>query len=56
VRGGWRKLPNEKLHKLFPSSNVINKIKSRKIRWTGQVARMGKKKNAYRILVGEPEG
>jgi hypothetical protein len=30
-------------------------IKSMK-RWAGHVARMGEKKNAYRILVGKPEG
>jgi hypothetical protein len=27
-----------------------------KMRWTGHVARMGKKRNAYRILVGKPQG
>jgi hypothetical protein len=31
-------------------------IKSRKMRWAGHVARMGEKRNAYRILVGKPEG
>jgi hypothetical protein len=31
-------------------------IKSRRTRWTGHVARIGKKSNAYRILVGMPEG
>jgi hypothetical protein len=31
-------------------------IKSRKIRWAGHVARMGAKRNVYRILVGMPEG
>jgi hypothetical protein len=31
-------------------------IKSRRIRWAGHVARMGEKRNAYRILVGKPEG
>jgi hypothetical protein len=31
-------------------------IKSRKMRWTRHVARMGDKRNAYRILVGKPEG
>jgi hypothetical protein len=30
-------------------------IKSRKMRWAGHAARMGEKKNAYRILVGKPE-
>jgi hypothetical protein len=31
-------------------------IKSRRVRWAGHVARTGKKRNAYRILVGNPEG
>jgi hypothetical protein len=31
-------------------------IKSRRIRWAGHVARMGEKRDAYRILVGKPEG
>jgi hypothetical protein len=30
-------------------------IKSRRMRWAGHVARMGEKKNSYRILVGKPE-
>jgi hypothetical protein len=31
-------------------------ITSRRMRWAGDTARMGKKRNAYRILVGKPEG
>jgi hypothetical protein len=31
-------------------------IKSRRMRWAGHVAQMGEKRNAYRILVGKPEG
>jgi hypothetical protein len=31
-------------------------IKSRKMRWAGHVARMGEKRNSFRILVGKPEG
>jgi hypothetical protein len=31
-------------------------MKSRRMRWAGHVARMGEKRNAYRILVGKPEG
>jgi hypothetical protein len=31
-------------------------IKSRRMRWTGHVARMGEKRNACRILVVKPEG
>jgi hypothetical protein len=31
-------------------------LKLRRMRWAGHVARMGEKKNAYRILMGKPEG
>jgi hypothetical protein len=31
-------------------------IKSRRMRWAGHAARMGERRNAYRILVGKPEG
>jgi hypothetical protein len=34
----------------------IRIIKSRTMRWSGHVARMGEKRNAYRLLVGMPEG
>jgi hypothetical protein len=30
-------------------------MKSRRMRWAGHVARMGVKRNSYRILVGKPE-
>jgi hypothetical protein len=30
-------------------------IKSRRMRWAEHVARMGEKRNAYRIMVGKPE-
>jgi hypothetical protein len=29
-------------------------LKSRRMRWAGYVARMGPKRNAYRISVGKP--
>jgi hypothetical protein len=51
-----RKLPDEKPHKIYSSPGIIRMIKSRRMRWTGHVARMGEKRNAYRILVGKPEG
>jgi hypothetical protein len=31
-------------------------IKSRRMRWAGHVERMRGKSNAYRILVGKPDG
>jgi hypothetical protein len=52
---GWRKLHNEELHNLYSSPSTIRMTKSRRMRWAGHVARMGEK-NAYRILVGKPEG
>jgi hypothetical protein len=56
VTGGWRKLRNVELHNLYSSPNMIRMIKSRRMKWAGHVARMGETKNAYRILVGKPEG
>jgi hypothetical protein len=56
VTGDWRKLHNEELHNLYSSSNIIRMIKSRRMRWAGHVGRMRKTRNAYRILVGKPEG
>jgi hypothetical protein len=56
VTGEWRKLHNEELHDLYFSPNIIRMIKSRRMRWAGHVARMGEKRNAYRILPGKPEG
>jgi hypothetical protein len=49
--GGWRKLHNEELHNLYFSPSIIRMIKSRRMRWSGHVARMGEKRIAYRILV-----
>jgi hypothetical protein len=56
MTGDWRKLHNEELHNLYSSSNIIRMIQSRRRRWAGHVARMGETRNAYRILVGKPEG
>ena len=56
VIGEWRKLRNEELNDLHPSSNVTRMIKSRRMKWARHVARMGEKRGIYRVLVGEPEG
>jgi hypothetical protein len=55
VTGGWRKLHNEELNNFYSTPSIIRLMKSRRMRWAGQVARMGEKRNAYRILVGNPE-
>jgi hypothetical protein len=51
----WRILRNEELNDLYSSPNTVWMIKSRRMRWVEHVARMGKGRGAYRILVGRPE-
>jgi hypothetical protein len=38
----WRKLHNEELNDLYSSSNIFRVTKSRRMRWTGHVAHMGR--------------
>jgi hypothetical protein len=45
VTGEWKKLNNEELHDLYSSPNIVRVIQSRRMRWSGHVARMGKKKD-----------
>jgi len=56
VTGEWRKLHNEELHGLYSLPNIVWVIKLRKIRWVGNVASMGERRGAYRVLVGKTEG
>jgi hypothetical protein len=56
VDGTWRKLHNDELHNLYYSPNIIRAIKPRRMRWTRHVARLGKGRGVYRVLVGKPEG
>jgi len=56
ITGKWRKLHNEELNNLYSSPNIVQVIKSRRIRWVGHVARMGEGRGVYRVLVGKPEG
>ena len=55
VTGELRKLRNEELNDLYCSSNIVRVNKS-KMRWAGHVARMGEGSDAYRGLVGRPQG
>ena len=41
---------------MYSSPNIVRVIKLRRIRWAGHVAHMGEEKEAYRVLVGKPEG
>jgi hypothetical protein len=51
-----RSLQKEELHNLYTSQNIIRVTKSRIMKRTGRVARMGETRSAYKILVGKPEG
>jgi hypothetical protein len=44
--GCWKKLYNEESFDLYSSVNIIRVIKSRRLRWAGHVAYMGKQRNA----------
>jgi hypothetical protein len=44
------------IYDLYSSPSIIRIIKARRMRWAEHVARMGEKRNAYRLLVGKSEG
>jgi len=56
VTAEWRRLHNEELNDLYSSPNIVRVIQSRRMRWTGHVARMGEEMGVYWVLVGKPEG
>jgi len=53
VTGDWRKLRNEELNDLYCSPNIVRVIKSRRMRWTGHVARTGGEKRCKQVTGGE---
>ena len=55
LTGEWIKLHNEELNDLY-LPNIVWMVKSRRMRWTGHVARMGEERGVHRVLVGKPEG
>jgi hypothetical protein len=55
VTGDWRKLQNQELHNLYFSQNIIRVIKSRRMRWVGHVAHMGRRE-LCKGFVGKAEG
>jgi hypothetical protein len=53
--GSWRKLHNDELHSLYFSPNIVRVIKSRRMRWAGHVARMGKGRGFDRFRLEGPK-
>jgi hypothetical protein len=41
----WRKVQNVEVHNLYSSSDIIRMMKSRKMRWSGCVARLREMRN-----------
>jgi hypothetical protein len=56
VTGEWEKLHNEELNDLYSLPNILRVVKSRRMGWSGHVARMGEDRGLHRVLVGKPEG
>ena len=56
VIGEWRKLHNEELNELYSSPSIVRVIKSRRMRWTGHVARMEEGRGVNKVLVEKPGG
>jgi hypothetical protein len=51
----WRKPHDDELHSLYSSPNIVRLIKSRRMRWAGHVAHMGKGSGVYRVWFGGPK-
>jgi hypothetical protein len=52
----WKILRNKELYALYSSPYIIRVIKSRRLRWAEYVARVEERRDAYRVLMGKPEG
>jgi len=52
----WRKLHKEELSDLYSSPNTVRMIKSRRMRFAGNVALMRVRRGVYRVLVEKHEG
>jgi hypothetical protein len=53
--GSWRKLHSDELHSLYSSPNIVRVIKSRRMRWAGHVARMGRGEVFTGFRLGDPK-
>jgi hypothetical protein len=51
VQKEWKIMHNEELYDLYSSPNITRVIKSRRMSWTGHVARMGERRGVHRVLM-----
>jgi hypothetical protein len=56
VTGRWRKLHNEELHDMYTSPSIIRNNQVEESEMGGAYSILQEKRNAYRLLVGKPEG
>jgi hypothetical protein len=56
VTVGHRKQHSEAFNSLYPAPDVVRVNKLRRMRWVARIARMGKMRNSYDILIGKAEG
>jgi hypothetical protein len=56
VTGEWRQIHNEEINNLYSSPNIIRVIKERRMKLMGHVASVGERRDAYMVLVENPEG
>jgi hypothetical protein len=56
VTGEWRRLHNMELNDFYSSPNIVQFIKSRRMRWAGHMVHMVEEREVYRVLVGKPAG
>jgi hypothetical protein len=54
--GSWRKLHNDELHSLYSSLHIVKMIKSRRMRWAGHEACMGRGEVFTGFWLGGPNG
>jgi hypothetical protein len=54
--GEWKRLQNEELHSLYRSPNIVSVIKSKRLKWTGHVARMEEGRSTSKLLSAKPTG
>jgi len=52
----WRKLHNQRLNDMYCSPNIVRVLKSRRIGWAENVARIRERRSVFRVLVGKTEG
>ena len=46
----------EELRDLYSLPNSVRVVKSRRMRWAGNLVRMGEGRGVHNVLVGKPEG